>query len=235
MTLVASGKTKELYTTENATVLRVHYTDHTTAGDGLRDEKIAHKGAINNQISSLIFSYLNDNGVATHFVKRLDDTDQLNKKVTMIPLEVVVRNLAAGHFQKRFGTDDLQKLNEPVVEFFYKSNELHDPMVNYSDAVGLGLAAADHLNTMQSIALHVNELLQQLFTKMNVILVDFKVEFGLDTDGNVILADEISPDSCRLLDADTHKSLDKDVFRHQTGDMMPGYLEILHRLTSELN
>ncbi|GAA6113019.1 MAG: phosphoribosylaminoimidazolesuccinocarboxamide synthase [Apilactobacillus sp.] len=229
-TLVTSGKTKELYTTENDNVLRAHYTDHTTAGDGLRNELIDNKGAVNNQISSLIFGYLNQNGVATHFIEQVSETSQLNKKVEMIPLEVVVRNFAAGHFQKRFGTDYLQTLKQPVVEFFYKDNDLHDPIVTKSDAVGLDLLSAEKLEQLEAAGLKVNQVLTDLFNKMNVTLVDFKLEFGINTDGEIILADEISPDSCRLLDKDTNESLDKDVFRKQTGDMMPGYLEILHRL-----
>ncbi|CAI2692602.1 phosphoribosylaminoimidazolesuccinocarboxamide synthase [Apilactobacillus apinorum] len=229
-TLVTSGKTKELYTTENDGVLRAHYTDHTTAGDGLRNELIDNKGAVNNQISSLIFAYLNQNGVATHFIEQVSETDQLNKKVEMIPLEVVVRNFAAGHFQKRFGTDYLQTLKQPVVEFFYKENDLHDPIVTKSDVVGLDLLSAEKLEQLEAAGLKVNQVLTDLFNKMNVTLVDFKLEFGINAEGEIILADEISPDSCRLLDKDTNESLDKDVFRKQTGDLMPGYLEILHRL-----
>ncbi|MHA8110963.1 phosphoribosylaminoimidazolesuccinocarboxamide synthase [Lactobacillaceae bacterium Melli_B4] len=231
--LVASGKTKELYTTEDPNVLRVHYTNHTTAGDGERNELIEDKGAVNNAISSLIFDYLNQNGIDTHFVKQLSDTDQLNKNVKMIPLEVVVRNLASGHFQKRFGTEYLQNLSKPVVEYFFKSDELHDPMVNDSDAEALDIATEDQLVTMRKTALKVNALMKDLFKSMNIILVDFKIEFGIDNDGAIILADEISPDSCRLLDADTKQSLDKDVFRKQTGDMMTGYREILAKLQAK--
>ncbi len=233
-TLVASGKTKELYTTDDSSVLRVHYTDHTTAGDGLRNELIENKGAVNNEISSMIFTYLNENGVATHFIERVNETDQLNKKVEMIPLEVVIRNFAAGHFQKRFGTDYLQTLKEPVVEFFYKDNDLHDPIVTKSDAIGLDLIEADKLAQLEADGLKVNQILKELFDKMNVTLVDFKLEFGINQDGEIILADEISPDSCRLLDKDTNESLDKDVFRKEAGDMMPGYLEILKRLRAAI-
>ncbi|MBW1605738.1 phosphoribosylaminoimidazolesuccinocarboxamide synthase [Lactobacillus sp. Sy-1] len=234
MALVASGKTKELYTTDDPNVLRVHYTNHTTAGDGERNELIEDKGSVNNQISSLIFGYLNQQGVATHFVKQLDATDQLNKRVHMIPLEVVIRNRASGHFQKRFGTKYLQELKKPVVEYFFKSDELHDPLVNDSDAEALDIATEDQLVTMRTTALKVNQLMQQLFQSMNIILVDFKVEFGITDDGQIILADEISPDSCRLLDADTKQSLDKDVFRKQTGDMMTGYRAILSKLQAAL-
>ncbi|WP_414827108.1 phosphoribosylaminoimidazolesuccinocarboxamide synthase [Apilactobacillus kunkeei] len=232
--LVASGKTKELYTTDDSSVLCVHYTDHTTAGDGLRNELIENKGAVNNEISSMIFTYLNENGVATHFIERVNETDQLNKKVEMIPLEVVIRNFAAGHFKKRFGTDYLQTLKEPVVEFFYKDNDLHDPIVTKSDAIGLDLIEADKLAQLEKDGLKVNQILTELFDKMNVTLVDFKLEFGINEDGEIILADEISPDSCRLLDKDTNESLDKDVFRKEAGDMMPGYLEILKRLRAAI-
>ncbi|MEJ6400461.1 phosphoribosylaminoimidazolesuccinocarboxamide synthase [Nicoliella lavandulae] len=232
--LVASGKTKELYTTDDPKVLRVHYTNHTTAGDGERNEMIPDKGAVNNEISSLIFGYLNQKGVATHFVKQLDATDQLNLSVKMIPLEVVVRNLSSGHFQKRYGTEYLQPLSRPVVEYFFKSDELHDPMINDSAAEALNIATEAQLKTMRETALKVNDLMKSLFKSMNIILVDFKIEFGITDDGQVILADEISPDSCRLLDADTKQSLDKDVFRKQTGDMMTGYREILDKLKATL-
>ncbi|WP_105956050.1 phosphoribosylaminoimidazolesuccinocarboxamide synthase [Apilactobacillus quenuiae] len=233
--LIDSGKTKQLFQTNQEDILRVHYTNHTTAGDGLRNELINNKGAVNNQISSLLFKYLNNLGVPNHFIQQVSKTDQLNKKVKMIPLEVIVRNLASGHFQKRFGTESLAKLALPVVEFFMKSDELHDPMVNDSSAQALNIASADEINTMRKLALKVNEALSKLFKEVDVILVDFKVEFGIDSNNNVILADEISPDSCRLIDMRTNTSLDKDIFRHQSGNMMKGYYKVLHKLQEKLD
>ncbi|UQS85393.1 phosphoribosylaminoimidazolesuccinocarboxamide synthase [Apilactobacillus apisilvae] len=232
--LIDSGKTKELFETEDKNVLRVHYTDHTTAGDGLRNELIDNKGAVNNQISSLIFQFLTKNDIPNHFIKKISDTDQLNQRVNMIPLEVVVRNLSSGHFQKRFGTDDLQKLSKTVVEFFMKSDHLHDPMLNDLDAQALNIAKENELITMRHLALKVNRFMSELFMDMGIILVDFKLEFGINDNGQIILADEISPDSCRLIDATTKNSLDKDVFRKQEGNMMNGYYKILHKLENEL-
>lgn len=232
--LVDSGKTKQLFQTNDKNVLKVHYTNHTTADDGKRNEQIENKGAVNNQISSLIFQYLAQFNIPNHFIEQTSDTDQLNKKVNMIPLEVVVRNLASGHFQKRFGTNNLQQLSKPVVEFFMKNDELHDPMVNDLDAQALNIANEDQLSKMRGLALKINIALINLFKEINITLIDFKVEFGIDKQNHIILADEISPDSCRLIDVDTKESLDKDIFRKNEGDMMKGYYKVLHKLQKEL-
>lgn len=232
--LVDSGKTKQLFQTNDKNVLKVHYTNHTTAGDGKRNEQIENKGAVNNQISSLIFQYLNKFDIPNHFIEQTSNTDQLNKKVNMLPLEVVVRNLSSGHFQKRFGTNNLQQLSKPVVEFFMKNDELHDPMVNDLDAQALNIANEHQLSKMRDLALKINIALINLFKEINITLVDFKVEFGIDESNHIILADEISPDSCRLIDTDTKESLDKDVFRKNEGNMMKGYYKVLHKLQKEL-
>lgn len=233
--LLASGKTKRLYATDDPNVVHVHYTNHTTAGDGLRNEIIENKGKVCNYIDSYIFQYLNKCDVPTHFIKRLSDTDQLNRYVKMIPLEVVVRNYSAGHFAKRYGTKYMWKPKHPICEFFHKSDPLHDPMVNDMDAIALGDATKSQLVQMRDKALQISKLMTKLFASMNIILVDSKVEFGTLKDGEVILADEYDPDSCRILDAKTKKSMDKDVFRKREGNMMVGYDDLLHRLEKKFN
>ncbi|MCF6515044.1 phosphoribosylaminoimidazolesuccinocarboxamide synthase [Lactobacillus sp. S2-2] len=232
--LVASGKTKELFETDNPNILKVHYTDHTTAGDGERNEVINNKGKMNNEISSLIFSYLKQQGIENHFIEQISDTDQLNKRVNMIPLEIVVRNYAAGHFQKRFALNYLDNLKKPVVEMFWKNDELHDPFINEDDAEALDIINANEIKEIKENALKVNQIMSDLFDKMNLILVDFKLEFGFDKDHQIILADEISPDSCRIITKNTKESLDKDIFRKQTGDIMKGYQIILDKLKQEI-
>lgn len=232
--LVASGKTKELFETDNPNILKVHYTDHTTAGDGERNEVINDKGKINNEISSLIFSYLKEQGIKNHFIEKISDTDQLNEKVKMIPLEIVVRNYAAGHFKKRFALNYLDILKKPVVEMFWKNDELHDPFINEDDAEALDIINANEIKEIKENALKINQIMSELFGKMNLVLVDFKLEFGFDKDHKIILADEISPDSCRIITKDIKESLDKDIFRNQTGDMMTGYRIILEKLKKEI-
>lgn len=224
-----TGKAKRLYTTDDPTVLWVEYLDQATALNGKRKEQIAAKGALNNQIDCLIFDYLMANQIPTDFIRQVSATEQLIHPVKMIPLEVVVRNLASGSFQRKFATDYLQPLTKPLIEFFYKSDQLDDPFMNDAQAEALGIATADELAAIKQLALRINQLLQVRFAQAELTLVDFKIEVGY-LEGQLVLADEISPDSCRLVDATTQASLDKDVFRKHTGDLTTVYQEVLTRL-----
>ncbi|MFD1319342.1 phosphoribosylaminoimidazolesuccinocarboxamide synthase [Loigolactobacillus zhaoyuanensis] len=224
-----TGKAKRLYTTDDPEVLWVEYLDQATALNGKRKEQIATKGALNNQIDSLLFDYLIANGVPTDFIRQVSATEQLIHPVKMIPLEVVVRNLASGSFQRKFATDYLQPLKQPIVELFYKSDELDDPFMNDDQVTALGIASAVELVQIKQLALQINQLLIARFAQGQLTLVDFKIEVGY-LNGQLVLADEISPDSCRLVDTTTQESLDKDVFRKHTGDLTTVYREVLTRL-----
>ncbi|AQW21031.1 phosphoribosylaminoimidazolesuccinocarboxamide synthase [Lentilactobacillus curieae] len=228
--LLYKGKAKEMYSTEDPEVVWVHYMDQVTAFNGKKKVQMSGKGAANCNISSLIFKDLTANSIPNHFIEQIDDNNQLVKRVNIIPLETVVRNMASGSFERKFATEHLMKFEKPVVEFFYKSDELDDPFINESQAEALGVATPAQMTTMITIALQVNKRLKNIFLNMNIDLVDFKVEFGIDGTGNLILADEISPDSCRLIDKSTGNSLDKDVFRKGLGELVPVYDEILDRL-----
>lgn len=234
-TLISEGKTKKLYTTNDENIIKVAYTNHATALNGKRKEDIDQKGTLNNRISSLIFAYLAKNGIKTCFIEQLSETEQLNKKLTMIPLEVIIRNLASGSFQKKFGTDYLAELKQPVQEFCLKSDELDDPFMNNDQILALDIVTEDQIEELRQTAFKINTLLKELFIKANILLVDFKIEFGFDADGKIVLGDEISPDSCRLVDKDTKQSLDKDVFRKNLGDIIEGYQTVLARLEAEVN
>lgn len=228
--LLYQGKAKEMYTTTNPEVLWVHYMDQVTALNGKRKVRMADKGKVNCAISSQLFTDLRKEGIENHFIEQLGPTDQLVQRVQIIPLETVVRNYASGSFVKRYQVDYLQKFEQPVIEFFYKNDALDDPFLNDDDALALGVATSDQVTEIRQLARQVNQHLIQIFTKMNVQLVDFKLEFGLTTAGDVILADELSPDNCRLVDMKTKESLDKDIFRKGLGEMVPVYEEILQRL-----
>lgn len=230
--LLYTGKAKEMYTTNDPDVLWVEYLDQATALNGKRKVAIDEKGLLNNRISSLIFKDLARHGIANHFIEQLSDHVQIVRRVKMIPLETVVRNAASGSFERKFAVPHLTKFAEPVLEFFYKSDALDDPFINDSQVAALKVADAATVAEMKRQALLVNQRLQAIFAAMNVQLVDFKIEFGLTSDGKVLLADEISPDSCRLVDETTHKSLDKDVFRKNLGDLTTVYQEVLQRLAT---
>lgn len=230
--LLYTGKAKEMYTTNDPDVLWVEYLDQATALNGKRKVAIDEKGLLNNRISSLIFKDLARHGIANHFIEQLSDHVQIVRRVKMIPLETVVRNAASGSFERKFAVPHLTKFAEPVLEFFYKSDALDDPFINDSQVAALKVADAATVAEMKRQALLVNQRLQAIFAAMNVQLVDFKIEFGLTGDGKVLLADEISPDSCRLVDETTHKSLDKDVFRKNLGDLTTVYQEVLQRLAT---
>lgn len=227
--LLYRGKAKEMYTTNHSDILWVHYLDQVTALNGKRKVQMTDKGKTNCAISSQLFTDLRHQGIKNHFIKQLDLTDQLVQRVQIIPLETVIRNYASGSFVKRYQTEYLQKFSQPVIEFFYKNDALDDPFLNDDDALALGLATNDQISEIRQIALQVNQHLIQIFEKINVQLVDFKLEFGVTKTGTVILADELSPDNCRLVDVQTKQSLDKDIFRQGLGEMVPVYEKVLQR------
>ncbi len=227
------GKAKIVYATDEPDKVVIHFKDDTTAFDGVKKEQITGKGVINNAISSLIFELLEKRGIPTHYIKKLSDREMLAKRVEIIPVEVVVRNYAAGSFTRRYGIPEGTKLEKPLVETFWKNDELHDPLVCLEHIELLKLADPADVEEMKKIALQVNEILRAFFAAKDILLVDFKLEFGKTPDGQLVLADEISPDSCRLWDAKTKKKLDKDVFRFDLGDLKEVYNELLKRLKEE--
>ena len=231
--LLYEGKAKKLFRTEDPDVVRVVYKDDATAFDGKKKGNLPGKGEMNNRISAFFFRYLAENGVDNHFVRRLSPTEQLVRRVEILPLEVVVRNRAAGSLAKRLGLEEGTSLPRPVVEFYYKNDELGDPLINEDHIAVLQLASPNQLEEMKKVALRVNGLLTELMEGRGVILVDFKLEFGLDRDGRILLADEISPDTCRFWDAGTEEKLDKDRFRRDLGDVVEAYREIWRRLGGE--
>jgi phosphoribosylaminoimidazole-succinocarboxamide synthase len=204
------GKAKIVYATDEPDKVIIHFKDETTAFDGVKKETITGKGVINNTISSLIFELLNKRGIPTHYIKKLSDREMLAYKVDIIPVEVVVRNYAAGSFSRRYGIQEGTKLEKPLVETFWKNDELHDPLVCNEHIELLNLGNLEDVEQMKKMALEINEILKDFFAQKSIILVDFKVEFGKTKDGKLVVADEISPDSCRLWDAKTMKKLDKD-------------------------
>lgn len=227
--LIYSGKAKDIFATEDENVIIAHYKDQATAFNGVKKEQIAGKGQLNNQISSLIFEKLNAAGIATHFIEKISDTEQLNKKVDIIPLEVVLRNYTAGSFSKRFGVEEGIKLDVPIVEFYYKNDELDDPFINDEHVKFLGAANDEDIAYIKAETRRINDLLSDWFQQIGLKLIDFKLEFGKDKDGNIILADEFSPDNCRLWDAQGHH-MDKDVFRRGLGELTDVYTVVLERL-----
>lgn len=232
--LIYTGKAKQMWTTEDEDVLRVVYMDQATALNGKKKDQIKGKGQVNNQISTLIFNYLKAKGIPTHFIKKLSETEELVKKVTIVPLEFVTRNIAAGHFASRFGVKEGTPFKQPVEETYYKSDELDDPFMNESQALALGLATKAELDYMWELSRKVDQLLIPLFAKANLQLVDFKLEFGRLADETIVLADEFSPDNCRLWDLTTKAHMDKDVYRRDLGDLTPVYEEVLTRLEKVL-
>ena len=227
------GKAKIIYATEEPDKVVIYFKDDTTAFDGIKKEQIAGKGVINNTISSLIFELLQKRGIPTHYIKKLSDREMLAYRVEIIPVEVVVRNYAAGSFTRRYGIPEGTKLEKPLVETFWKNDELHDPLVCNEHIELLKLADLEDVKKMKEMALVVNDVLKDFFAERNIILVDFKLEFGKTPDGRLVLADEISPDSCRLWDAKTMKKLDKDVFRYDLGSLEEAYKEVLKRLENK--
>lgn len=229
-TLLYEGKAKKVFATSDPGVVRVLYKDDATAFNGEKRGTIAGKGAINNQMSNLLFRYLEEHGVPTHFVEEISERETLVRKVEIIPIEVVIRNIAAGSFSKRFGIEEGTPLERPLVEFYYKNDALGDPLVTDDHALILHLATADDLAELRRLALAVNDLLVQRFRAVGLILVDFKLEFGRLPSGEIVLADEISPDTCRLWDERTREKLDKDRFRRDLGGVEEAYQEVWARL-----
>lgn len=228
--LLYEGKAKRLYATEDSNILFVEYKDSATAFNGEKKEEIAGKGVLNNRITTLIFEKLQSCGIASHFVKRISDHEQLVRKVDIIPIELVVRNIAAGSLAKRLGLEEGTPLKRPIVEYYYKNDDLGDPHISTEHIDVLGIATPEEVQALYDGGLRVNEVLRPLFAEIGVELIDFKLEFGRDAEGNVLLADEISPDTCRLWDAKTKQKLDKDVFRRNLGSLTEVYEIILTRL-----
>ena len=232
MNQLYEGKAKRVYETEDPNLLIVSYKDDATAFNGLKKGTIAGKGVINNQMSNRLMMRLAKAGVPNHFVEELNERDTLVRRVQIVPLEVIVRNIAAGSFSKRYGVDEGVVFDKPTVEYSYKNDALGDPLLNTSHALALGAATEEEIETIRRYALKVNEFLKAFWLECGVILVDFKLEFGRTADGQIILADEISPDTCRLWDAKTHEKLDKDRFRRDLGGVEDAYKEIMKRLMS---
>ncbi|MEG0774340.1 phosphoribosylaminoimidazolesuccinocarboxamide synthase [Clostridium sp.] len=225
------GKAKKIYGTDIEDQVIVYYKDDATAFNGEKKASITSKGILNNTITSILFNMLMENGVETHFIKKLSDREQLCKKVEIVPIEVIVRNVAAGSMAKRYGLMEGTELKTTVLEISYKNDDLGDPLMNDYHAVAMGLTTFDELNYIYSQAEKVNELLTDFFKKQNIKLVDFKLEFGRYKSG-IVLADEISPDTCRLWDITTGEKLDKDRFRRELGDLVEGYTKVLERINN---
>ena len=223
------GKSKIVYEGEEAGTCVIRYKDTATAGNGVKKEDLPGKGKLNAEISNIIFQYLAKNGVKTHLIRVLDDTSILVKKAEIVMVEVIVRNVAAGSFSKKYGVPEGTPLKNTVVEFSLKSDELGDPMINDSQITAIGVATQEELDTLRAMALRIDELMVELFDKADIRLIDFKLEFGR-ADGELLLCDEISPDSCRLWEKGTDKKLDKDRFRRDLGDVLGDYREVLERL-----
>ena len=228
------GKAKKVFATDDPELLIVAYKDDATAFNGLKKGTIVGKGVINNKMSNRLMAMLEKNGIPTHYVKELSDRETLVKKVSIVPLEVIVRNISAGSFAKHYGVEEGIVFDQPTVEFSYKNDALGDPLLNTSHALALKLATAQEIETIRTYALRIDELLKAFWKTCGVTLVDFKLEFGRLSDGTIVLADEISPDTCRLWDAATGEKLDKDRFRRDLGGVEEAYAEIMHRLEEHL-
>ena len=227
---VYEGKAKKVFRTDDPELYIVDYKDDATAFNGLKKGTIAGKGVINNQMTNHLMRRIERAGVPTHFVKELSERETLVKKVSIVPLEVIIRNISAGSFAKRYGVEEGIVFDEPTIEFSYKNDDLHDPLINSYHAVALKLATWDEIDTIKKYAFQVNDFLKKTLAECGVTLVDFKLEFGKTADGTIVLADEISPDTCRLWDEKTHEKLDKDRFRRDLGGVEDAYAEIMKRL-----
>ena len=233
--MLYEGKAKQVFVTDKVDEVVVRFKDDATAFNAQKRGQVDKKGQMNNAITTLIFEYLNDKGIPTHFIKQIDEREQLVKKVDIIPLEMVVRNYVAGSMAQRLGVEEGVKSPVTIFDICYKDDALGDPLINDYHAIFLGAATREELDEMYALTRKINEILIDLFDKMNIILVDFKIELGKTMDGKIILADEISPDTCRLWDKDTMKKLDKDRFRRDLGEVTEAYEEIYHRLKKVLN
>ena len=227
------GKAKKVYATTDENLFIVDYKDDATAFNGLKKGTIAGKGVINNRVTNYLMQLLEKEGVPTHFVKELSDRETVVKKVSIVPLEVIIRNISAGSFAKRYGVEEGIVFDEPTIEFSYKNDDLGDPLINSYHALALKLATKEEIETIKTLAFKVNEVLKKYFLGLGIELVDFKLEFGRTHDGKIVLADEISPDTCRFWDSKTHEKLDKDRFRRDLGHVEDAYIEIRKRLLGE--
>ncbi|MBQ3849531.1 MAG: phosphoribosylaminoimidazolesuccinocarboxamide synthase [Clostridia bacterium] len=228
------GKAKKVFATDDKELVIVSYKDDATAFNGLKKGTIKGKGVINNQMSNRLMKMLEKSGIPTHFVEELSERDTLVRKVSIVPLEVIIRNISAGSFSKRYGVEEGIVFDEPTIEFSYKNDELGDPLINSYHAVALKLATKDEIETIKRLAFAVNNELKGFWAGCGVTLVDFKLEFGKTADGRIVLADEISPDTCRLWDSATGEKLDKDRFRRDLGGVEDAYAEIMRRLSEHL-
>ena len=228
------GKAKKVFATDDDDLLIVDYKDDATAFNGLKKGTITGKGIINNRMSNLLMQKLEKAGIPTHFVKELSDRETLVKKVSIVPLEVIVRNISAGSFAKHYGVEEGIVFAEPTVEYSYKNDDLGDPLLNEDHAVALGLVTREESALIRKYALAINEELRKIWAACGVTLVDFKLEFGKTSDGTIVLADEISPDTSRLWDSETGEKLDKDRFRRDLGGVEAAYEEVMKRLSAEL-
>ncbi len=226
------GKAKRVFATDDPDVVIVDYKDDATAFNGEKKGTILGKGAINNRMTNIVLQLIEKAGVPTHYIKELSDRETAVKKVDIVPLEVIVRNVAAGSFSKKLGVEEGRELLCPTFEFSYKNDDLGDPFINDSYALALGLATQEEIDTIRDYTMKVNEILKEFFLKANIKLIDFKIEFGR-FHGKIILADEISPDTCRLWDVDTNEKLDKDRFRRDLGNVEEAYNEVMSRLLGE--
>ena len=224
------GKAKKVYSTENEDYCIISYKDDATAFNGEKKGTIMGKGVVNNRMSNYIMSLMEKEGIPTHFVEELNDREAVVRRVKIVPLEVIIRNIAAGSFSKRFGVPEGTQLLRPTLEFCYKDDALGDPMANEYHIVACGWATQEDLDTITEYTFKINDFLKDFFKKINVDLVDFKIEFGKTRDGKIILADEISPDTCRLWDSTTHEKLDKDRFRRDLGNVEGAYQEMMNRI-----
>lgn len=233
--MMYEGKAKQVFKTDRDDEVIVRYKDDATAFNGAKKGTITDKGVLNNKITTFFFDLLAKNGVPTHFIERLDDREQRVKKLSIVPLEVIIRNRCAGSMAKRYGREEGEELAFPTIEFCLKDDDLDDPLINTYHIRALNIASQEDLDTITKLAFKVNDVLKQFLAEKEVILVDFKLEFGKDTKGNILLGDEISPDTCRFWDANTLEKLDKDRFRRDLGNVEEAYHEMLRRLTGKEN
>ncbi len=232
-TQLYEGKAKKVFATDDERYVIVSYKDDATAFNGLKKGTITGKGAINNRVSNYLMQILEKEGVPTHFVEELSDRETVVKKVSIVPLEVIVRNVSAGSFAKHYGVEEGIVFDEPTIEFSYKNDELGDPLLNEYHALALKLATKEEIETIKKYSFKVNEVMKAFFKAVNVDLIDFKLEFGKTADGTIVLADEISPDTCRFWDSTTHQKLDKDRFRRDLGNVEDAYSEMMRRIMGE--
>ena len=232
--MMYEGKAKQVFATDDPTLAVIHYKDDATAFNGLKKGTIVGKGVVNNLVSNHLFKMLEAHGIKTHLVDQLNERDSLVRRVSIVPIEVIVRNISAGHFASNYGVKEGIVFDEPTIEFSYKNDELGDPLLNHYHALALKLATMEEIETIEKYAFKINEVLKAFWLSAGVTLVDFKLEFGRLSDGTIVLADEISPDTSRLWDVKTHEKLDKDRFRRDMGGVEEAYAEIMKRMEATL-